>query len=388
MGLLKKLGLKKKSKQKNGDDATDSRRSERLAGKAGADPQASEPEIVPDSPEPENDFAAALRQRSAGLRHVEAPKLPLALTPITPPQYLYKKQVGGDSDSEDEGDDEGEIEIEAEESDEEGENEFLSATRNQSLKKENSQGKDINDPQAEVAPSETKNLADERVARMFAKQKQDDMTRAKNRADERVAEMLTKQKQSQADERVAQMFNKQNDSSRIEKDFGYRPPPKKGTADERVAQMFGKQMSSNDIKPIRGLNRSSNHNTSAPEFNDSTKAISITEIHASGMIESSVLSFAERREMAEALSQRKISTNEQKHTVDMSHENFGNKSSFAQRRKMLEAKSQNQQAPSMSIPVKKESHSRRSNEYKDLIVNHQAQSNLQHGGLSETKTKE
>jgi hypothetical protein len=461
MGLLKKLGLvKKKSKQKEVVDVTttDVRRSARLSGKAEPEPPASpEPDVSSnrsDSPEPENDFAAALRKKSTKLRHIEPPK-PRAIVPtITQPAQDQSVVRTADDDNYDH-DDEGEIEIgEVETEEEEENNAFLLAIRQKALQKNNtqekginkppaepapketkkladdriannSQEKEINKPPAEPAPKETKKLADERVAQMFAKQKQDDESRAKNRADARVAEMFAKQKQNQADERVAQMFNKQNqnDTSRIEKDFGYKPPQKKGTSDERVAQMFAKSKPNNDYKPhivgahkldaeerlaeMRLASKSSqagrtkmeeNRGPAVGKANEQKKAVeallqqqhdpkgfldskkgsskieiptaSSTQSSAPGIEKSVGLSFAERRKLAEAISQRKVVTSEPKHMVDVSHENFGDKSSFAQRRKMLEAKSQGQKAPIMGS------------------ITTGAQFNPQQGGSPETQMKE
>lgn len=414
MGLLKKLGLKKKKSKQQKDVGVTTTEDVRGKAATAAAPKSDAAPTRPDSPEPENDFAAALRQKSMNLRHFE-------LT-ITPPAQDQSGVQTADGDEEE--DDEGEIEIgEVDLEEEEESNEFLLAIRQKALQtKHITQEKEVSKP-AEPAPKETKKLADDRVAQMFAKQKQEDESRAKNRADARVAEMFTKQKQNQADARVAEMFNKQNqnDSSRIEKDFGYTPHQKKGTADERVAKMFAKSKQTNDSKPntvgahkldaeerlaeIRLSSKSQPDCTKMDEkigpavrkasdqkkiveallqkqhdpkgFIDSKKGSTKVEIPtaystqstAPGIEKNVGLSFAERRKMAEAMSQRKVVTNESKHMVDVSHENFGNRNSFAQRRKMLEAKSQGQKALIMGSPT------------------NGVQSNPQQGGSLETKMK-
>ena len=62
-------------------------------------------------------------------------------------------------------------------------------------------------------------------------------------------------------------------------------------------------------------------------------------------------SFAQRMKMAEEMSQRKVVTEDLKHTVDVSVEDFGDKVSFAKRREMLEAKSQGKNMPMMGSPT-------------------------------------
>mmetsp|Transcript_28712 Transcript_28712/g.48856 ORF Transcript_28712/g.48856 Transcript_28712/m.48856 type:complete len:209 (-) Transcript_28712:264-890(-) len=176
-------------------------------------------------------------------------------------------------------------------------------------KNDNPQETEVVEPQAEPAPKEVKKTADELVAEMFSKQKQDDM---KNHA-----AVSTSPKQS---------------------------------ADERVAQMFAKSKPNNDSKPTVGKTIEQKKAIEAllqkqhdPKgFIDSKKGTKGEIAVASN----SVNSFAERKKMAEALSQNKVVTDELKHTVDVSAEDFGDKNSFAQRRKMLEAKSQGQNMPS------------------------------------------
>mmetsp|Transcript_33938 Transcript_33938/g.57314 ORF Transcript_33938/g.57314 Transcript_33938/m.57314 type:complete len:209 (-) Transcript_33938:221-847(-) len=176
-------------------------------------------------------------------------------------------------------------------------------------KNDNPQETEVVEPQAEPAPKEVKKTADELVAEMFSKQKLDDM---KNHA-----AVSTSPKQ---------------------------------TADERVAQMFAKSKPNNDSKPTVGK---------AIEQKKAIEALLQKQHDPKGFIDSkkgtkgeiavasnSVNSFAERKKMAEALSQNKVVTDELKHTVDISAEDFGDKNSFAQRRKMLEAKSQGQNMPS------------------------------------------
>ena len=379
MGLLKKLGLKKKSKKEKKDvdvPKGNSHPASPLAVNEAEVPAAPETEApdMPDSPEPENDFARALRQRSARLRHIEPPKPPPPIVPETPPAAQDQRGVNDDDD-----DDEGEIVIGETDSEEEENNDFLRAIRNKSLKKQGSAEKEIIKPQAVVADKEEtrKSSADERVAQMFAKQREDDLSRAKNRETERIAEIKLN---NQADERVKQMFNKQNqsDTNRIEKNFGYKPPQTKGTSDERVAQMFAKHKSGvvekgepgnavggktiEQKKTVEAMLQKS-HDPKA--FIDSTKGSTKVEIpheitnstNSPGIEKSVGLTFAERRKMAEAMSQRKLVVTEQKHTVDIKKENFGNRTSFAERRKMLEAKSQQQNAPSpvrapkINIPI-------------------------------------
>ena len=100
---------------------------------------------------------------------------------------------------------------------------FLRAIRNKSLKKQSSAEKEIIKPQAVLADKEEtrKSSADERVAQMFAKQREEDFSKAKNKETERIEEIKLN---NQADQRVAQMFNNQNqsDTNRIEKNFGYK----------------------------------------------------------------------------------------------------------------------------------------------------------------------
>lgn len=333
MGLLKKLGLKKKSKKEKKDVDIPKGNSHPISPPAvnEAEVPAAPETDDPDSPEPENDFARALIQKSARLRHIEPPKPPPPIVPETPPAA-----IGVDDDD----DDEGEIAIGETDSEEEEENnEFLRAIRNTSLKKQSSAEKEITKPQAQAVLADKeetrKSSADERVAQMFAKQREEDLTKAKNRETERIAEI--KLNNNQADERVAQMFNKQNesDTNRIEKNFGYKPPQKKGTSDERVAQMFSKHKSGVEEK---GEPKGSTKVEIPHETTSST--------NSPGIEKTVGLSFAERRKMAEAMSQRKLVVTEQKHTVDIKKENFGNRTSFAERRKMLEAKSQQQNAPS------------------------------------------
>ncbi|KAL7438240.1 hypothetical protein ACHAXM_006104 [Skeletonema potamos] len=351
MGLLKKLGLKKPSKQKEGEgiDVTTA--------------NAPEPDISSNRP-------------NAPERHVEPPKPRLDVPTIAQPA----DQKANDGDNQDDDDEVG-IEIgEVETEEEEGNHASELDTRQKALKTNISQDKEIYKPQAELG----KKVADDRVAQMFAKQKQDDESKAKNLADARVAEMFEKQKQIQAKERVAQTFHSQNqnDTARIEKDFGYKPQ-NKGTADERVAQMFAKSKPNNDNKPnivgahkldaeerLAEMRLASKSSTEAKQdpvvgkaceqkkaveamlqkqldpkaFLDSKKGSTKIEILTAS---SEGLSFAERRKLAEAMSQRQVAANEPKHMVDVSHEHFGDKSSFAQRRKMLEAKSQGQKAQIM-----------------------------------------
>lgn len=367
MGLLKKLGLKKKSKKEK-KDVDIPHPTSPLAVNEAEVPAAPETEAPdrPDSPEPENDFARALRQKSTRLRHIEPPKPPPPIVPETPPAAQDQIAVDDDDD-----DDEGEIVIGETESEEEEEenSDFLRAIRNKSLKKQSSAEKEIIKPQAVLADKEEirKSSADERVAQMFAKQREEDLSKAKNKETERIEEIKLN---NQADQRVAQMFNNQNqsDTNRIEKNFGYKPPQKNGTSDERVAQMFAKHKSGVEEKgePTKAVGGKTNEQKKAVEamlqkshdpkaFIDSTKGSTKVEIphettssaNSAGTIEKTVgLTFAERRKMAEAMSQRKLVVTEQKHTVDIKKENFGNRTSFAERRKMLEAKSQQQNAPS------------------------------------------
>lgn len=376
MGLLKKLGLKKKSKKEKKDVDIPKGNSHPVSplavneAEVPAAPDTEDPDR-PDSPEPENDFARALRHKSTRLRHIEPPKPPPPIVPETPPAAQDQIAVDDDDD-----DDEGEIAIGETDSEEEDENnDFLRAIRNKSLKKQSSAEKEIIKPQAVLAGKEEtrKSSADERVAQMFAKQREDDLSKAKNRETERIAEIKLN---NQADERV----NKQNqsDTNRIEKNFGYKPPQNKGTSDERVAQMFAKHKSGVEEKgePTKAEGGKTNEQKKTVEamlqkshdpkaFIDSTKGSTKVEIphettsstNSPGIENSVGLTFAERRKMAEAMSQRKLVVTEQKHTVDIKKENFGNRTSFAERRKMLEAKSQQQNAPSpvrapkINIPI-------------------------------------
>lgn len=355
MGLLKKLGLKKKSKKEKKDvdiPKGNSHPASPLAVNEAEVPAAPETEApdMPDSPEPENDFARALRQRSARLRHIEPPKPPPPIVPETPP--AAQDQIGVNDDDDD---DEGEIvigETESEEEEEEANNDFLRAIRNKSLKKQSSAEKEI----IRTADKEEtrKSSADERVAQMFAKQREEDLSRAKNRETERISEIKLN---NQADERVKQMFNKQNqsDTNRIERNFGYKPPQKNGTSDERVAQMFAKHKSGVVEKgePSNAVGGKTIEQKKTVEIPHETTS----STNSPGIEKSVGLTFAERRKMAEAMSQRKLVVSEQKHTVDIKKENFGNRTSFAERRKMLEAKSQQQNAPSpvrapkINIPI-------------------------------------
>eukprot|EP00984_Skeletonema_dohrnii_P032968 scaffold28185_cov121-Skeletonema_dohrnii-CCMP3373.AAC.9 len=226
-----------------------------------------------------------------------------------------------------------------------GKNQSADQTADDDINGKNDHAQETEDvePQAEPAPKEVKKTADELVAEMFSKQKQDDM---KNHA----AVSTWSPKQS-ADERVAQMFAKSKPSN----DSKPTIVAQKLDAEELVAGMRSKSLS--DRTNIEGKKVPAVGKTI--EQKKAIEALLQKQHDPKGFIDSkkgtkgeiavasnSVNSFAERKKMAEALSQNKIVTDELKHTVDVSAEDFGDKNSFAQRRKMLEAKSQGQNMPS------------------------------------------
>jgi len=212
-------------------------------------------------------------------------------------------------------------------------------------KNDNPQETEVVESQAEPAPKEVKKTADELVAEMFSKQKQDDM---KNHA-----AVSTWSPQQSADERVAQMFAKSKPSN----DSKPTIVAQKLDAEELVAGMRLSSKSLSDRTNIEEKKVPAVGKTI--EQKKAIEALLQKQHDPKGFIDSkkgtkgeiavasnSVNSFAERKKMAEALSQNKVVTDEVKHTVDVSAEDFGDKNSFAQRRKMLEAKSQGQNMPS------------------------------------------
>jgi len=211
-------------------------------------------------------------------------------------------------------------------------------------KNDNPQETEVVEPQAEPAPKEVKKTADELVAEMFSKQKQDDM---KNHA-----AVSTSPKQT-ADERVAQMFAK----SKPNNDSKPTIVAQKLDAEELMAGMRLASKSLSDRTNIEEKKVPAVGKTI--EQKKAIEALLQKQHDPKGFIDSkkgtkgeiavasnSVNSFAERKKMAEALSQNKVVTDELKHTVDVSAEDFGDKNSFAQRKKMLEAKSQGHNMPS------------------------------------------
>lgn len=74
-------------------------------------------------------------------------------------------------------------------------------------------------------------------------------------------------------------------------------------------------------------------------FLDTNKSAAKADIQSAS---TSTNTFAQRKKMAEEMAQGKVATEEAKHTVDVSAEDFGDKISFAKRREMLEAKSKGQ----------------------------------------------
>jgi len=158
-------------------------------------------------------------------------------------------------------------------------------------------------PQAEPEPSEVKKkTADELVAEMFAKPDSKPTVAAKK---------------LDAEELVAGM--------RISSDC---------KMEEQKSPAVGKNI--DQKKAIEALLQKQ-HDPKG--FLDSNKSSAKADIPSAS---TSPNSFAQRKKMAEELAQGKVATEEAKHTVDVSAEDFGDKTSFAKRREMLEAKSQGQ----------------------------------------------
>ncbi|KAL7494362.1 hypothetical protein ACHAWT_004057 [Skeletonema menzelii] len=192
--------------------------------------------------------------------------------------------------------------------------------------------------QAEPVPKETKKkTADEIVAEMFSKKKQDDTNQHK---------ASTSPKQN-ADERVAQMFA----NSKASNDSKPNVVATKLDAEQLVAEMRLSSKSQSDRTkeeqkvPAVGKNTEQKKAIEAA-FGGSKKGATKVDVPIE-----SANSFAQRRKMAEEMSQRKVVTEELKHTVDVSAEDFGDKVSFAKRREMLEAKSQGQNMAMMGSPT-------------------------------------
>ena len=116
-----------------------------------------------------------------------------------------------------------------------------------------------------------------------------------------------------------------------------------GTKEEQKVSPIGK-----NIEQKKAIEAFIQKKQDPKGFIDSNKGS--TKIYASAA-SASANSFVQRRKMAEEMSQRKVVTEESKHTVDVSVEDFGDKVSFAKRRGMLEAKSQGQNMPMMGSPT-------------------------------------
>ena len=184
---------------------------------------------------------------------------------------------------------------------------------------------------------------------MFSKRKQDD-------TNQHVVSTSPKQTQT-ADERVAQMFakskasndSKPNVSQKLDvellvAEMRLASKSQSGTKEEQKVSPVGK-----NIKQKKAIEAFIQKQQDPKGFIGSNKSSAKVDVSVAS---ASANSFAQRRKMAEeTMSQRKVVTEDLKHTVDVSVEDFGDKVSFAKRREMLEAKSQGKNMPMMGSPT-------------------------------------